>query len=584
MNKVVLFAVNSMMNDSTMTQSVPSQQGQLRRQTLASRYTEAYEIFVNTAKAAVEKKDDVAWSPIIAALEIEDPTAREVHLKKNIMKLKKDILTKGIVFLEVLFQVSNPSSESSLKDLRIEELRSKFSKTIIRVAPNSCYFCDSVFDNVCITEVKCFNCDSGMCLNCCSHDAYEKARNEMKMIAPLCSICRDSMCANSTSLNDATVNDSEVENILPFSQPLPSSSPPSNDADSDRDPDSIEIVEVTIVPNEDVVTPDTGDTAKPSEDDTPAVEEPFVTVKNKKKSKSKNLHKVSETPNALDSNDSKTVKDDTPVEEAAKVCAFYIQFRCKHGRSGKDCSFSHPKICLNYMKQGVKGCSKKDDCDFLHPDMCQKSLAGSICSSKRCFLGHVQGTRSINSDPSQSSSKDSSSKDSSKTLKKSQNFQKGSNKGHVPGKNFSPSVTAPFPPPPSGQSHYPYPPPNHASTAALLPQSAMVTLLQSVQDLSNQISLIQKSNQEIQIRYIRDRDTGRQDLDKIWNTLNSQAAFKPPLVPQSQSPPPQGSLAPQVVPYLDNRYPQYSQIVQGTSLMGAPPVRSPGSQVYLQPV
>ena len=165
-----------MTDNSITTQSVPSQQGQLRRVPLATRFSEAYEAFTDTAKAAAAKKDDAAWAPILTALEIEDPTAREVHLKKNIMKFKKDVLTKGIVFLEDLFSVSNPSSEASLKDLRIEELRSKFSKTIIRVSPNSCYLCDNVFDNNNSSVVKCFNCDSGLCKHCCSQEAYEKAK------------------------------------------------------------------------------------------------------------------------------------------------------------------------------------------------------------------------------------------------------------------------------------------------------------------------------------------------------------------------------------------------------------------------
>ena len=33
-------------------------------------------------------------------------------------------------------------------------------------------------------------------------------------------------------------------------------------------------------------------------------------------------------------------------------CRYYLQGRCKHGRKGVTCQYSHPKICLRYIKRG----------------------------------------------------------------------------------------------------------------------------------------------------------------------------------------------------------------------------------------
>ena len=255
-------------------------------------------------------------------------------------------------------------------------------------------------------------------------------------------------------------------------------------------------------------------------------------------------------------------------EDDAKICAFYIQFRCKFGRTGKDCKFSHPKICINFMKNGSKGCDKNESCEFLHPDMCKTSLEGNKCASKRCFLGHIQGSRVVNSDIPPNSSKESS--------KNTQNFRKGSRRGHTPKLNVTSAEDIPFPPLPSQKAAQPSPVQAQPMTSLqqpLLPSPhpAMVTLLQSIQELSNQVASIQRTNQDLQTRYVRDRDLGRQDLANIWTTLKLQM---PSLQPQSQ-PPIQGHQSPQVPLPLSQQaqlvtpYPQYSQIVQGAPLMGS---------------
>ena len=90
-----------------------------------------------------------------------------------------------------------------------------------------------------------------------------------------------------------------------------------------------------------------------------------------------------------------TKKEEDPKE---KICHFFVQFRCKFGRKGTECEFPHPKICLSLMNKGTKGCPNAEECNFVHPKMCAKSLSGKKCEAKRCFLGHVQGTRDSKKD------------------------------------------------------------------------------------------------------------------------------------------------------------------------------------------
>ena len=332
------------------------------------------------------------------------------------MKLKKDVLTKGVLFLEDVFSVDSPSSELYLKDLRIEESRAKFSKTIIRVSPSHCNICEDVFDNCHSSDVRCFYCDSGMCKNCSSPEAFEKAKSVMRMIAPLCPICSDTLCASTVSPIDSSENNDDKEKSQTFSQilatPPKSELPSSVSSGSSKspsppqdDPDIIEVVTEVEVHDSEVEAG--GDEA------------PFVEVKSRK---SKNVKKRNAKKAEVIENSDKVIM--SKDGDSSKVCAFYIQFRCKHGRSGRDCSFSHPKICINYMKSGSKGCDKSDKCEFLHPNMCKKSLEGTICKSRRCFQGHIQGTREVVFESQSGSSKS--------TIKSQQNFRKGLKKGHVP--------------------------------------------------------------------------------------------------------------------------------------------------------
>ena len=72
-----------MATDSQMTQPDPTQMGQLRRKPFSTSISEAYKCFFDKVKNAADKRNDALLAPAIAAIEIEDPTAREIHLRKK---------------------------------------------------------------------------------------------------------------------------------------------------------------------------------------------------------------------------------------------------------------------------------------------------------------------------------------------------------------------------------------------------------------------------------------------------------------------------------------------------------------------
>jgi len=70
-----------------------------------------------------------------------------------------------------------------------------------------------------------------------------------------------------------------------------------------------------------------------------------------------------------------------------RICKFYLQNKCKHGKSGKDCSFEHPIRCRNLRT--ARGCKKGDACKFWHPKTCKY---GHNCKIKKtCKLVHPNG-------------------------------------------------------------------------------------------------------------------------------------------------------------------------------------------------
>ena len=73
-------------------------------------------------------------------------------------------------------------------------------------------------------------------------------------------------------------------------------------------------------------------------------------------------------------------------------CRYYLQGRCKHGRKGVTCQYSHPKICLRYIKKVERGCNKDKSCKFVHPKLCHKSVSDKLCLRKTCHYYHAVGT------------------------------------------------------------------------------------------------------------------------------------------------------------------------------------------------
>ena len=85
-------------------------------------------------------------------------------------------------------------------------------------------------------------------------------------------------------------------------------------------------------------------------------------------------------------------KDDRPI------CIHYRRNRCKHGISGRDCTFRHPKRCKRYISYGNDarlGCQKGAKCENFHPQLCRNSLADKQCFDENCKFPHCKGTKRI---------------------------------------------------------------------------------------------------------------------------------------------------------------------------------------------
>ena len=48
-------------------------------------------------------------------------------------------------------------------------------------------------------------------------------------------------------------------------------------------------------------------------------------------------------------------------------CRYYLQGRCKHGRKGVTCQYSHPKICLRYIKRVKEAVTKTNHVSLFTP-------------------------------------------------------------------------------------------------------------------------------------------------------------------------------------------------------------------------
>ena len=81
-------------------------------------------------------------------------------------------------------------------------------------------------------------------------------------------------------------------------------------------------------------------------------------------------------------NDNKDLKD--------KVCYFFRTKTCKHGKSGKECSYNHPKsVCMKFKNYGDtdKGC-QDNQCKKMHVVHCKHFISGKCALGKKCKFFH----------------------------------------------------------------------------------------------------------------------------------------------------------------------------------------------------
>ena len=85
------------------------------------------------------------------------------------------------------------------------------------------------------------------------------------------------------------------------------------------------------------------------------------------------------------------------------VCKFYVQRRCRHGKSGTKlvngvaCRKSHPRLCKKYCSYGSMarvGC-QATDCAFFHPPLCRNSELRHECLKVNCTKQHLKDTRRV---------------------------------------------------------------------------------------------------------------------------------------------------------------------------------------------
>ena len=88
--------------------------------------------------------------------------------------------------------------------------------------------------------------------------------------------------------------------------------------------------------------------------------------------------------------------------EQTKICKFYLQHRCRYGRTGtnlvngQSCPHSHPAMCKKFCWYGSMkkyGCNKGPACKYLHPTLCKQSELKHECLNPDCKLQHLKNTR-----------------------------------------------------------------------------------------------------------------------------------------------------------------------------------------------
>ncbi len=89
-------------------------------------------------------------------------------------------------------------------------------------------------------------------------------------------------------------------------------------------------------------------------------------------------------------------REPTNSNPGRPICRFYKKGMCKHGFTGKDCTFRHPKQCNKYFNHGTDqrlGCQLGWNCDKFHIIMCRTSITRRECYNENCKFLHCKGTK-----------------------------------------------------------------------------------------------------------------------------------------------------------------------------------------------
>ena len=122
-----------------------------------------------------------------------------------------------------------------------------------------------------------------------------------------------------------------------------------------------------------------------------AMEESFQSIQNEK---DENKDKI-EGDSIPQKKEKTSTKAPTDADNQTPICKYYVRRECRHGRSGKNCNYRHPRICPAFSRNGDKrgGCSKGEKCKDLHPKTCYESMQKKECSRKSCRFYHLNGTK-----------------------------------------------------------------------------------------------------------------------------------------------------------------------------------------------
>ena len=429
----------------------------------------AHEAFASEIKKLMKSSKEPSIKIYIPYLDIINPEARDKAYRDS--KPKRGTLTEIAIFMTKYFSLKNKPTSTIIKAMNTQELIAFVLKSTIVASPSSCKACNNIFNNQSKAEVKCFNCGTDLCNVCITEEEVAKVKSIINSTVIICGDCdetidttEDAAANNSTQDNKEDSTNSEVISIESEKEKNSSQSSQSSQSKNDEE-EALEKEEK---------------------------EEEFTLVKVFKKN---------------------NVKENTTEDkEALKICSFYIQFRCKHGTWGKNCNFSHPKICREFMKKGEAGCDLNDKCEYLHPKMCARSLKGDTCSSLKCHLGHIRGTRDVN----EISPKKAGKETTKEQVLPKQDFQKEKVKNSKLIKETSNITLIPKSSPPE--------------------ISGMEALVKSIASIQEQMILIQK-----------DRETGREEIKNLWSLIQTKT------IHQDSPPPP-----------THHHQLSYSQTVMGT--------------------